>query len=433
MQVLVETEITNQILSLLRQAPSRDLSKPSSEPLKQVQAFCKEVGKVPVESDLVSDLVKENAHMISGLVQVEDMELLADALNTLKERCSKATEAEQQADPVAVFFSKHKSGAAIKAMAEAKLKGQAGSVERDVLLNVQKESLDNFRKLPADDANLCGHVRAICMEIQLFKDKHAADATPSQLLTLEALQNELWAACGSKLKERVGNVVSACLELVLEAYKQNGMVQKDDSSSMVLDMSDLLTKLRMEHVLKHIVWKECAKEVPLPIGSMLNRAIDFQEDLSDFIRFLFLSKPEAHQIFQDKLPSEPNAETLDRWVSSFKESVQFWLDRPDFTELWPQVENTFLQVASDKLRQLTLSGFQAVGDLVHKCVSGDPHLEANTKALASAKEKLPGNLPFRDLMDVFFKARLNRENAQKNLKDLYYFIYIYISYIYFFL
>lgn len=408
MQLIVATEITNQILSLLRQAPSRDLGKLSSESMKQVQALCKEVGKVPAEHDLVSEKVRKDAEMIAGLLQVEDMEVLSDALSSLQAMCTEPGDAEKQPDPVALFFTKHKSGAAIKAMAERKLKGQSGSVERDTLVNVQKESLESFRALPADDANLCGHVRAICMEIQLFKDKHAAEATPSQLLTLEGVQHELWAVCGSKLKERVGNVIGACLDLVLEAYKQNGLVQKDDSSSAVLDMSDLLTKLRMEQVLKHIVWKECAKEVPLPIGSMLNRAIDFQEDLCDFIRFLFLCKPEAHQVFQDKLPSEPNAETLDRWVSSFKEALLFWLDGSDFSELWPEVENVFLKMASDKLRQLTLSGFQAVGDLVQRCVSGDPHLEANTKALASAKEKLPANLPFRDLMDVFFKARLNR-------------------------
>ena len=184
-------------------------------------------------------------------------------------------------------------------------------MERDTLINVQKESLDAFRALPAEDANLCGHVRAICIEMQRFKDKHAAEATPSQLLTLEAIQQDLWAVCGSKLKERVGSVLSACLDLVVEAYQKNGLVQKDDSHSMLVDMSDLLTTLRMEQVLKHIVWKERAKEVPLPIGSMLNGAIDFQEDLCEFVRFLFLSKPEAHKVFQDKLPSEPNAETLD--------------------------------------------------------------------------------------------------------------------------
>ena len=126
MQFIVQMEVTNQILALLRQAPSRELGKPSSESMKQVQAVCKEVGKVPVEHERVSDKVRKNAHVISGLLQqVDDMELLADALSSLQTMCSEPADAERQPDPVAVFFTKHKSGAATKAMAETKLKGQA--------------------------------------------------------------------------------------------------------------------------------------------------------------------------------------------------------------------------------------------------------------------------------------------------------------------
>ena len=139
--------------------------------------------------------------------------------------------------------------------------------------------------------------------------------------------------------------------------------------------------------------------------STLNRLREFAEDASGLAQFLLYSNPKCHKVFQDKLPEPPSAETLQRWIDTFAKEAQTWLRADDFRDLVPKLDSMFLQAAREALRKLTLSGFAAVGSLVAKCCQGDPHLEANAKALAVAQQDLPTNVPFRPAMDAFLKAR----------------------------
>ena len=402
-------EVLKEILCCLRALPVQELRRNGSDAVQQAVSLLRAVSRPWAHDALLFEAVR-TAGFLFGLLQSADMSLLQKSVEELQDRCRK-WESQDCPDALGVFFLKHKTGLAIKSHAETRLRAEEGSAERDSQLNALMDGLKTLESSAADCGGLCGLLRPIYDAARRFLDEQR-DATPAQIMGAKNAMEEMWRIFAGKLTERASDVLAACLQLFAEAFEQEGQVQKDaraESPFDCLDLNEALTDLSMADILDHVIWTDAQKDVPLPLAATVNRLRDFVADTAGFAKFLLYSKPQCHKVFQDKLPNPPSAETLHRWIQTFAKEAQTWLKPDDFRDLLPKIESLYVNAARTALRKLTLSGFAAVGALVQKCCQGDPHLEANAKALSVAQQDLPTDVPFRPAMEAFLKARLRHE------------------------
>ena len=406
----VEEEVMSQLLVLLRAVPAGDIGKRGSvsDPLQQVLGFCAGVLRASDHNALL-ERITSNLKLVQGLVQTEDMEVLSSSVSELKQRCQAfagQSEERERDDALAFFFffCKHKVGATLKAFVEDKIQRGEKAVALDAVLNVLQEALAELKGKEALEADVVDCFRAIWTERERFQSVYLADASPSQVKTLEALTSETWTTVSEKLGSLIANTTAGCLEHLIEGWHGKGVVTRADGVNEPVDFPATVSCLRMSKILDHIVWKEAGGKVPLPLGSLLNRHRELADDLVGLAEFAYLSDASVQHVFQDKLPAEPSVDKLHSWCGSLEKSLQAHLEQEDFQSIWPKLATSFLSLAEQKVKKQTLQTFEIVGELVQKGTAGIDHVEANSKALEAAQKNLPSRLSFRPLLDLFFQA-----------------------------
>ena len=381
-------EVENRVTSLLRALPLEQVGTLSSDARRQILHYCE---ACPQSSGVIPAQARNWTRLIAGLLDHANLAATGRALQAVTAETSAVT----------AFLSKHKTGVAIVAAAQAAVDKNEQGQELDKRLEEMAALLDD-----ASSERLCDWAMdrtvvpfwRLGQEVQALREKEKQAVRPQET----ALFSRFWQWVTKCLPAELQNSVTGVMEELLSEFS------KPDSEPLgegVAHLAEWQACINYSELVQHKIWEEQKAKATMPgkVREVLASYRSLAEDLSPAVAFALSKKARCQPMFKDA-SSPPNIKpsTLHSWSESLLKRLQAWLEPGSESDrIVPRFQTWILGPIQEELSIQSKSAFGVVADLVDACVQDKT---PDDKSIERAKVQVPMDGAIAPCVDAFFQV-----------------------------